>query len=194
MFAYCNNNPVIHEDPNEEFLDTLLGGLIGGLVAMATRTDGESAGQAFCRGAITGAIAGAALDLSIATAGAGAAVALAAFGGFASSAIDTAWEAANHGRKADFGEILINGATGAATNVLFMGMGRVPKRAVGKTVKAIFQASYKNSVSGFTTKAGSFLVSKALRTTWQSTAATAVQTGFNKIYSWAATRIREMAK
>ena len=74
-----------------------MGAVVRAVVAVVSKSDGETVEEALIRGATTGAIAGAALDISIATAGTAAPIAIAALGGFASSALDTAWEAKNKG-------------------------------------------------------------------------------------------------
>lgn len=92
MFVYCGNNPVSRADSEGQFFNTVCGALVGEFLSAFTRQDDETFGEAFLRGTVTGAIAGAALDFSIATAGTGAAVAIAVIGGAAASAIDYGWE------------------------------------------------------------------------------------------------------
>ena len=134
MFAYCNNNPISRADSHGAFFNTVCGAIVGGLVALFTHTENEKPEDAFLRGFTTGAIAGAALDVSIVTAGVGAAVAIAAVGGGLAAAVDYGWEQSNKGEEITVEGVVTNAVIGAGMNVLFMGAGRVPDRSVGNSL------------------------------------------------------------
>ena len=183
MFAYCGNNPVSRADSSGEFFNTVCGALIGGLIAWATHDKRENAGEAFLRGFVTGAIAGAMLDISIVTAGAGAAIAIAAIGGAVAAAIDYGWEQSNKGEEATVGGYITNAVIGAGFNMLFMGAGRVANRAVGNSIVTVGQALVKNTVKSVTSRAGNFMVKKFGMELLNNTISATVQSGFAKVYS-----------
>ena len=159
----------------------MFGAIIGGFAAALTRKeDGgtETFGQAFLRGAVTGAIAGAALDICIATAGIGG-VFIAAGGGFAASFGDSIWRDKNNDQEVDVKKAALSGVIGLGTNTAFGAYGRVAGRAVGKTLGSVGKAVLANGVRAVTTKAGKFLVQKAVRNLTLSAMESASAAGFN---------------
>lgn len=72
LFAYCDNNPITRVDGDGEFWNTLIGTVVGAVVGGVTAAVmGTDIKAGIVSGAISGAISGAALDIAIATGGAG---------------------------------------------------------------------------------------------------------------------------
>ena len=185
LFAYCDNNPIARVDYDGRFWNTVFGTVIGGFATALTRdqTGCESFGQAFLRGAVTGFIAGAALDISIATAGAGAAIIIASIGGGVSSGVSSIWEDRNNDREIDYGKAAVNTVVGAFSNTLFGAYGRVDGRSVGTTIQTITKSVVTNTARSVTNTAGRFLPEKAAKTTVFSAAESMLSSVSNWLYS-----------
>lgn len=166
LLAYCDNNPVSRKDDGGYFWNTVFGTIVGGFFTAMTRDKKagiETFGQAFLRGAVTGFFAGAALDISIATAGVGAAVIISALGGGVAAAGSSAWEDYNNKRPVDGAKAFMSGMVGAVMNVTFTAYGKVPGISTGKTVSEVGKAVWDNGVKAVTNKAGRILGAKAGR-------------------------------
>ena len=140
MFTYCGNNPIVRADAGGKIWNTLIGAaagaLIGGISAAIMGTDIKAG---IVSGAISGAISGAAVDITIATGGAGL-VALAAVtaasgaGGAASSYVNQRMNGTSH-KDVDWGTVAVDGIWGAVGGALSFGMADVG----GQTVKTLRQ-------------------------------------------------------
>ena len=123
LFLYCGNNPVIRIDKNGDFWNTIIGAaagaLVGGITAAMMGTDIKAG---VVSGAINGAITGAAVDIAIATGGAGvvALVALGGIGGATSSYINQRMNGKSHS-EVDFRTVAIDGVWGAVGTMLSIG-------------------------------------------------------------------------
>lgn len=171
-------------DPTGTFFNTICGAIVGGIAAVVTRdADNESWQDAFLRGSVTGALAGLALDASIATGGVAAAVIAVGVGGIASG-IDSYWEQKNVGKDVNYGKVFLDATIGAGMNGLFWAAGRIAKRAVGHSIKTVFQDIVKNTVDSVTTKSGNFLVTKFVKTAVQSFAESGTAATFGKMFSF----------
>ena len=84
MFAYCNNNPILHID-QEGTSSTIAGAIVGGLFGLINGIMGGGSAADIIACAVTGAAAGALAgfiaDVSIASFGVGGAILASAFGG-----------------------------------------------------------------------------------------------------------------
>ena len=115
-------------------------------------------------------------------------------GGFLSSFIDTAWEDKNCGREFDPVKCAANGLVGAVTNVAFSQVGKAAKHFEEKGMKAVAKAVWKNFKGAQTTKAGKFLLQKAVRNLGESLFGTLAQTAGNKVFSIIINRTKELLK
>ena len=140
LFAYCDNNPITRIDSGGDFWNTIIGAaagaVVGGITAAIMGTD-IVAGIA--SGALSGAITGAAVDITIATGGAGlialAGVATASgFGGAAGSYLNQRMNGAKH-EEVDWGTVAIDGVWGAVGGMLSFGMADIG----GKACKTLAQ-------------------------------------------------------
>ena len=72
LFVYCGNNPIVRYDVGGAFWNTIIGtisgAVVGGITAAINKTD---IATGIVGGAISGGISGAAIDIAIATGGAG---------------------------------------------------------------------------------------------------------------------------
>ena len=159
MFAYCSNNPVSRLDNEGYFWNTLIGtaaGIIaGGVSAWIMGTDIKAG---MVSGAISGAISGAALDITIATGGAGliafAAVSAASgVGGAAGSYVNQRMNGTAHD-NIDWATVAIDGVWGAVGGALSFGVADIGGATV-KTAKQIISQPAKKvaeqAVSDFAT-------------------------------------------
>ena len=184
MFAYCGNNPISNVDVSGEFFNTICGTIVGGLISAFTRDKNkETFEEAFQRGAVTGFIAGAALDVSIATAGTGAAVVIAVSGGAVAAALDYGWEQKNKNEEATFSGYVTNAIIGGGLNALFMGAGRELANTVGKTAKTVATAIWDNTVKSVTNRAGKVVAKKLLNEGLKNFASSTLQAGAGKTFS-----------
>ena len=118
-FAYCQNNPIKYGDTEGTFINTLIGGVVGGISVLASNIfDGKETSTAdVLVGVATGALAGLGVDLAIATAGVGA-IAWAGITGMVASGAQYLYDTHASGEDVDEGDLLINMAIGAASNLL----------------------------------------------------------------------------
>ena len=119
-FAYCQNNPIKYGDTEGTFINTLIGGVVGGISVLASNifNGKETSAADVLVGVATGALAGLGVDLAIATAGVGTAVLWAATFGGGASALQYIYDTKTVGEEINFGDLLINAAIGAASNLL----------------------------------------------------------------------------
>ena len=190
-FLYCANNPVCRQDESGNFFNTICGAIVGAVVSAVTRKEGESLGEALLRGATTGAIAGAGLDICIATGGVGGMVIAGALGA-AGSVLDTAWEANNNGENASTGDLIVSGVVGGGLNLLFGASGREAKRAVGKTIKEVFNAIKRNTFKSVSTRSGKVVLKKVIIESAKNLASSTTQGLFGKAYSAIGSKILQV--
>ena len=190
-FLYCANNPVCRQDESGNFFNTICGAIVGAVVSAVTRKEGESLGEALRRGATTGAIAGAGLDICIATGGVGGMVIAGALGA-AGSVLDTAWEANNNGENASTGDLIVSGVVGGGLNLLFGASGREAKRAVGKTIKEVFNAIKRNTFKSVSTRSGKVVLKKVIIESAKNLASSTTQGLFGKAYSAIGSKILQV--
>ena len=140
LFAYCDNNPVTRIDISGDFWNTIIGAAAGALVGGITAAIMETnIGAGIAGGALSGAISGAAVDITIATGGAGlvafASVATASgFGGAAGSYVNQRMNGVRH-KDIDWDAVVIDGVWGAAGGMLSYGMADVG----GSTCKTLLE-------------------------------------------------------
>ena len=159
MFAYCGNNPVSHIDNKGYFWNTIIGtvagAVVGGISAWIMGTD-VAAGMV--SGAITGAISGVALDITIATGGAGLA-ALAAvsvvsgIGGATGSYVNQRMNGISH-QNINWGMVAIDGIWGIIGGALSFGtadVGGITEKTVKQTLSQSIKAIGKQAVSDLAT-------------------------------------------
>lgn len=169
LFAYCGNNPVSRADSNGQFWNTVIGAvagaIVGGISAALSKTD-VTAG--IVSGALSGAVSGAAVDIAIATGGAGlvafAAVTLASgAGGAASSYVNQRMNGKSHD-EVDWATVAIDGVWGAVGGALSFGTADVGGKMC-KTLaenlslkgKALLSQAGSDFATTFTIAAGTWL-------------------------------------
>ena len=169
LFAYCGNNPVSRADSNGQFWNTVIGAvagaIVGGISAALSKTD-VTAG--IVSGALSGAVSGAAVDIAIATGGAGlvafAAVTLASgAGGAASSYVNQRMNGKSHD-EVDWTTVAIDGVWGAVGGALSFGTADVGGKMC-KTLaenlslkgKALLSQAGSDFATTFTIAAGTWL-------------------------------------
>ena len=151
MFVYCGNNPVNMTDNEGQFWNTIIGAVAGAIVGGITAAImGTDIAAGIVSGALNGAITGAAVDIAIATGGAG----LVAFtlvtvvggggGGAVSSYVNQRMNGVSH-KDVDWVSVGVDGFWGAASAALTFGVAGVggPK---AQTVKAIMKQSVRKIV------------------------------------------------
>ena len=132
LYAYCNNNPIMHTDPSGTFVSTILGTIIGAIWgAINAVSQGTSVWKGMLVGAATGAATGLFIDIGVATMGGSVAatiggLTISALGGFAVGVIGDiasqmfvsglSWADVN--RK----QALVAGIITAITNLLGVGI------------------------------------------------------------------------
>ncbi len=124
LFAYCDNNPVNRKDDGGQFWNTFVGAVVGAtssIISSLASGNGINWTDVIVD-TVAGAVAGFGVDLAIATAGVAAPVAIAAAFGFISGAGSSAYKQNSSGGKIDLKQVVIDGAIGAASNVLALGL------------------------------------------------------------------------
>lgn len=129
-FAYCGNNPIARADQDGYFWNTIIGAaagaLVGGITAAITGTDIKAG---VISGAINGAITGAAVDITIATGGAGivafAAVTIAGGVGGATSSYVNQRMGGKSRSEIDTRTVIMDGVWGAVGAALTFGVADV---------------------------------------------------------------------
>jgi hypothetical protein len=158
-YQYSANNPLMYKDPTGKFIGTLSGAAIGALVgAIDAYARGKDPLKGAIEGGVSGAIAGAAVDITLATGGAGCVlVAGAAVGGgvgsFAGDVAGQIYDNYRHKEKdvskavsnVDLGkaakQIPMGVVSGAVSGVVGVTSGRLLKSAVGTTDDVLLSAS-----------------------------------------------------
>ena len=145
LFAYCGNNPVSRADDGGECWNTIIGAFAGAVVGRITAAiTGTDIKAGMASGAINGAITGAAVDIAIATGGAGvvvlAAVTVAGgFGGATSSYVNQRMNGVAH-EEVNWASVAVDGAWGAVGAALTFGVADVGGPGA-QTLNEIFKQS-----------------------------------------------------
>ena len=130
LYAYCDNNPIVRYDIGGEFWNTIIGA-VGGAIAggISAAISGTDIGAGMICGAISGAVTGAAIDITIATGGAGL-VALAAvssvsgIGAGFSSYLNQRMNGVSN-EDVDYEAVIVDGLWGVAGGVMSYGLADV---------------------------------------------------------------------
>ena len=151
LFAYCDNNPIMHDDKNGDFLNFVVGAvgglIVGGIVQIASNL---ISGNNWSDGLATAAITGAA---SVLLAASGAGLALSITGNAAISSLgNAANQIKNKGIKNfDFGDMIIDGLIGGVAGAVGgRGMGKSAniRKLNNNLTKKVFSRSSKIAKKG----------------------------------------------
>lgn len=151
LFAYCDNNPIMHDDKNGDFWNFVVGAvgglIVGGIVQIASNL---ISGNNWSDGLATAAITGAASGLLAAS---GAGLALSITGNAAISSLgNAANQIKNKGIKNfDFGDMIIDGLIGGVAGAVGgRGMGKSAniRKLNNNLTKKVFSRSSKIAKKG----------------------------------------------
>ena len=150
MFAYCNNNPIIHADSEGTFFFTVIGAAVGAVVgavdAWIMGGNAEDIAKAAEAGAWAGAIAGAGVDVGVMVVASGGSMGVAlgivagtgALSGIVGTGVSSDWQA-------EPSEYLGSAVIAAGLNLLSFGTapinGEIAKDSIRHMIDNIFLVS-----------------------------------------------------